>query len=119
MSLIEFLVLLTAATGVFFSVVAAIGVIRMPTALTRLHCTTKAATLGVGFLVLAAAFHFNDGAVALRALAVIAFLVLTAPIAAHAIARTAAHSYDRAPDAELREHAPSEPTAGDAPPPTS
>lgn len=111
MSVIDVLVLLTAATGAFFSFVAAFGVFRMPTALMRLHCSTKAATLGVGFLVLAAALHFNDSAVAMRALAVIAFLLLTAPIAAHAIARTAARSYDRDRDAELDSAAPAESSA--------
>ena len=101
MTLAEILVLFTAAIGIFFSFVASFGMLRMPTAMTRLHCTTKAATLGVGFLVLAAAVHFNDSAVGMRAFAVIAFLLLTAPIAAHAIARTAARSYNRAADADI------------------
>lgn len=75
--------------GTVFTVLAAIGILRMPDLFQRLSTATKAATLGVGSLLLAAAVHFDDLGTTTRALATILFLVLTAPIAAHLIGRAA------------------------------
>lgn len=75
--------------GVLFILLAAIGVARMPDLFTRMHSSTKSATLGVGFIMLGAALHFNDFAIAMRALAVIVFLFSTAPVAAHLLGRAA------------------------------
>ena len=93
---VEITILALCAVGAFFSFVAAFGVLRFPTALARLHCSTKAATLGVGFLMVGAAMFFGDSAVIMRALAIVVFLLLTAPISGHAIARCAVED----PDAE-------------------
>lgn len=75
--------------GTIFTVLAAIGILRMPDLFQRLSTATKAATLGVGSLLLAAAVYFDDLGITTRALATIFFLVLTAPIAAHIIGRAA------------------------------
>jgi multicomponent Na+:H+ antiporter subunit G len=75
--------------GATFMLVAALGVVRMPDLFSRMHSSTKSATLGVGFLMLGAALHFGDIAVAARALAVVVFLFMTAPVAAHMIGRAA------------------------------
>jgi multicomponent Na+:H+ antiporter subunit G len=81
-------VVLTAA-GTFFMLVAAIGVLRMPDLLMRMHAATKAGTVGASLLLLAVAVHFGETGVAIRALATIVFLVLTGPVAAHVIGRAA------------------------------
>lgn len=78
-------VLLLAGAG--FMTIAALGLVRMPDLPTRMHATTKAGALGGGMMVLAVAFHFDDGAVVARALAVVTFIILTAPVAAHIIGR--------------------------------
>ena len=75
--------------GGFFCFVAALGMLRLPDLLTRMHAATKAGTLGVGLLVLAAALHFTEIGMTLRALTVILFVGLTAPVAAHLIGRAA------------------------------
>ncbi|MCG3153661.1 MAG: hypothetical protein DKINENOH_00251 [bacterium] len=75
--------------GAIFTVLAAVGILRMPDLFQRLSTATKAATLGVGSLLLAAAVYFDDLGTTTRALATIFFLVLTAPIAAHIIGRAA------------------------------
>ena len=41
--------------GAFFTLVAAIGVVRLPDILMRMHASTKAGTLGTGFILLAVA----------------------------------------------------------------
>jgi multicomponent Na+:H+ antiporter subunit G len=75
--------------GAAFLLLAAIGIVRMPDLFMRMQAASKASTLGVGFLVLAAGVYFGDLAIMIRVLLVIAFLFLTAPVAAHIIARSA------------------------------
>ena len=74
--------------GAVAILIAAIGILRMPDFYLRLSVTVKAATLGGGLFLLSAAFYFpNEVSVTTKALAIIFFLVLTAPVAAHLIAR--------------------------------
>lgn len=73
--------------GASFMLLAAVGVLRLPDLLTRLHATTKAATLGVALVMMAVALHFGEVAVVARAFGVILFLLMTAPVAAHTIGR--------------------------------
>jgi multicomponent Na+:H+ antiporter subunit G len=73
--------------GAALMLIAAMGLVRMPDLLTRMHATTKAGALGSGLMVLAVAFHFGQTDIVARAVAVVIFIILTAPIAAHAIGR--------------------------------
>ena len=75
--------------GSLFLLLAAIGVLRMPDLLMRIQVATKASTLGVGCMLLAVAVYFHDFAITMRAVLVIAFFLLTAPVAAHMIGRAA------------------------------
>lgn len=75
--------------GALLMVVAAVGVVRMPDLYLRMSATTKAATLGAGFILLGAAIYFNEFGTTTRALATIVFLLITAPVAAHMIGRAA------------------------------
>ena len=75
--------------GALAMLLAALGVLRMPDVFTRMQTTSKAATLGVGCMMLAVAVHFAELAVTIRAVAVVLFTFLTAPIGAHVIGRAA------------------------------
>lgn len=75
--------------GAVFMLVAAIGVLRMPDVYMRMHSSTKSATFGVSFVMAGVALYFWDFAIAVRALAVVVFFFITAPVAAHLIARAA------------------------------
>ncbi|MCW5757138.1 MAG: monovalent cation/H(+) antiporter subunit G [Phycisphaeraceae bacterium] len=75
--------------GGFFSIMAAVGLLRMPDVYTRMQAATKAGTLGVGCMVLAVATHFTRLDVILESILVIGMLFITAPIASHLIARAA------------------------------
>jgi multicomponent Na+:H+ antiporter subunit G len=79
-------------TGSAFMFLASLGLARMPDLFTRLQSTTKAATLGMICMLLAVAVSFADVGVYIRCLLIIAFVFLTAPVAAHAIARAAYHA---------------------------
>lgn len=75
--------------GTFFCLVAAIGVARMPDIYMRLSAASKASTLGTGFILLAVALFFGSTAVTGKIVAIIAFTLLTAPVAAHMLGRAA------------------------------
>lgn len=75
--------------GSGFALISAIGLVRFPDLFTRMHAATKAGTLGVGFLLIAVMIDAGDLGVASRAIAVIVFLLITAPVAAHLIGRAA------------------------------
>ena len=75
--------------GAGFSLLAALGLLRFPDLYTRLHAATKAGPVGAGFVLLAIAVVSVETPVILRALAGIAFLILTSPVAAHLLARAA------------------------------
>lgn len=78
--------------GALFALIAAIGILRMPDFYMRISATTKASTLGASFILGATALHFEDAAVSGKIIAIIAFIVLTTPVAAHMIGRAAHHS---------------------------
>jgi multicomponent Na+:H+ antiporter subunit G len=75
--------------GTVFMLLAGIGILRMPDLFLRMSATTKAATLGVSFFLLALAVYFGDLGITSRAVATIIFVLLTAPVAAHMIGRAA------------------------------
>ncbi len=75
--------------GAAFLLLASVGVVRMPDLFARMHATTKAATLGASFMLTAVAVHAGEMGVAVRALAIIIFMYITAPVVAHMIGRAA------------------------------
>lgn len=77
--------------GVGFTLIGSIGLVRLPDFYTRMHAPTKAGTLGVSAILAAAALTLPGGALAvgLKAGLVIVLLFITAPIAAHMLARAA------------------------------
>ena len=86
----DILSLICLLTGTFFLVVAALGMWRMPDLFTRMSATTKAATVGLGFLLLAVILHFPTNVdVVIRAIAIFLFLLVTGPVSAHMIGRAA------------------------------
>jgi multicomponent Na+:H+ antiporter subunit G len=75
--------------GGVFAFIAALGVLRMPDIMMRIHASTKAGTLGVGFIMAAVAVYFAELGVVSRAIAAIIFMFVSAPVASHLIARAA------------------------------
>lgn len=84
--------------GALFSVTAAIGVIRFPDALSRLHAATKPQILGLMFVVLAIALEDRSWATLLALVPVIVFQMLTAPISAHMVGRAGYRTGNFRPD---------------------
>ena len=76
-------------TGALLCLVAALGVMRLPDLYTRMHAASKAGTLGAGLLFLAIALASGDVGIVTRSIAGIIFFILTAPVSAHLLARSA------------------------------
>lgn len=78
--------------GAAFTMVAAIGLLKLDDPMTRLHAPTKAATVGIGAFLLASMCHayvIADGS--FHELLILAFLFVTAPISANFIAKVNIH----------------------------
>ncbi|MBX3660851.1 MAG: Na+/H+ antiporter subunit G [Burkholderiales bacterium] len=88
-TLLEWLVALMLLVGSFFTLVGAIGLVRLPDFFMRLHAPTKATTLGVGGMLLASiAYSLNHGPT-LHELLITLFLFVTAPVSAGLLAKAA------------------------------
>jgi multicomponent Na+:H+ antiporter subunit G len=75
--------------GSAFVFLSAVGLVRMPDLFSRMQAATKASTLGIGLILLGVAIYFSNLAVTTRAFLVVAFVFMTAPVAAHMIGRAA------------------------------
>jgi multicomponent Na+:H+ antiporter subunit G len=107
--------------GSLFCLVAAVGMLRLPDTLIRMHAATKAGTLGTGCILAAEAVVAGELGITLRAAAVIVFLLLTAPVGAHLIGRAAYHRgihlFHKTWIDELGAHVEKEKGGADQPPP--
>ena len=75
--------------------IAAVGIIRLPDALARQHAATKAATLAVTLFALGLAFVAWDAAWTWRLAVVVTILLITLPLASHALARAGVAELER------------------------
>ncbi|WP_306029928.1 monovalent cation/H(+) antiporter subunit G [Stappia sp. MMSF_3263] len=75
--------------GSIFSLIASIGLLRLKDVYMRMHAGSKAGTLGSGLMLIALAIHAHQIDVITRALAGVVFFLLTAPVAAHLLAKAA------------------------------
>lgn len=75
--------------GAIFILLAGIGLLKMPDFYMRVSISTKAITLGTGLILVSAAIAFQDFSITSRVIAIILFIILTAPVAAHMIGKAA------------------------------
>lgn len=91
--------------GAALLAIAALGVLRLPGALARQHAATKAATFALGTMVVGVGI-LQPSATWLWRLGLLAVVVLvTVPIASHALARAAARDEDEKSRRGGQEHA--------------
>lgn len=97
----DLIIYILLAIGVFFNLLAGIGLLRFPDVYTRLHAGTKCTTFGSIFLVGAVILiglkmwytGATDGSVlAIHSIFALIAILLTNPTGAHAIARAAHRS---------------------------
>lgn len=73
--------------GAFFFFVGTVGLIRLPSAITRVHATTKADTLGLGLIIIGLILIIGFNVTSLKLLLVLIFVWITNPTAAHMITK--------------------------------
>jgi multicomponent Na+:H+ antiporter subunit G len=88
-SLLGWLSVALLAVGLFFTIVAVIGLVRMPDLYTRAHATSKTDTLGTVLTLAGVALAFEAAVPRVKLLLLAAFLLITNPTATHAITRAA------------------------------
>ncbi|MDR9468117.1 Na+/H+ antiporter subunit G [Marinospirillum sp.] len=79
--------------GGVFILIGSIGLIRLPDFYMRLHAPTKATTLGLGSLLMASMLLFtsNNDYFSIHEILITLFLLITAPVSAHMMAKAALH----------------------------
>lgn len=75
--------------GLVFDIFGCIGLMRLPDVYNRLQATTKCVTLGTCGILFGTLIIKGLSATGVKAILCIIFLLLTSPVAAHALARGA------------------------------
>jgi|TARA_B100000470_G_scaffold195439_1_gene164455 multicomponent Na+:H+ antiporter subunit G len=78
--------------GLFFMIVSAVGVIRLPDVFSRSHAVSLTDSLGAFLMLVGLAFHEGLGTNMLKILVVLALLYILNPVIAHATVRAALRS---------------------------
>lgn len=89
MGIVEIISVILISVGFFFTVVATIGVIRLPDFYCRLHASGKCETLGLALAIFGLAIYNGFNLTSLKLLLVILFVVLSFPTGAHIVSRAA------------------------------
>jgi multicomponent Na+:H+ antiporter subunit G len=77
--------------GSFFTLVGALGLVRMPEIFTRMHAASVTDTLGVGLLILGMSLQAGLGLVTLKLFFLLALFFFTGPVVTHALAQACLH----------------------------
>ncbi|MEM7250696.1 MAG: monovalent cation/H(+) antiporter subunit G [Pseudomonadota bacterium] len=77
--------------GSVFTVIGGLGIVRMPDLFTRLHAAGVIDTLGAALILLGLVFFAGFSLVSVKLILVLAFLLITAPVASHALAKAGLH----------------------------
>ncbi len=89
MSVLEWISAVLVVIGAALAAVGALGVVRLPDVFARMHAATKAPTMGLVLVVVAAALRVGDASDLGLLLLVLLLQFLTAPVGAHLIGRAA------------------------------
>ncbi|RUT31029.1 monovalent cation/H(+) antiporter subunit G [Arsenicitalea aurantiaca] len=92
--ILQYVAAILVIIGSLFALLAAIGLLRLPDLLSRMHAGSKAGVVGAGLILIAIALVALDFGVALRAILGVVFLILTTPVSAHLLGRAAAKARD-------------------------
>jgi multicomponent Na+:H+ antiporter subunit G len=110
--MIEIAGIVCIAVGLLFDLLGCIGLVRMPDIYNRLQASTKCVTFGTCSIMFGTFLMVGFNATGVKALLCIVFVVLTAPVSAHALSRAAHKSgiklWDKSVIDKYREDQPNE-----------
>ena len=89
----EWIVSILLLLGGVFILIGSIGLVKLPDFFMRLHGPTKATTLGMASILMAAIVYFvNTGhGLSVKEILITIFLLITAPISAYMLIKSAIH----------------------------
>ncbi|MDT0594981.1 Na+/H+ antiporter subunit G [Glaciecola petra] len=92
--------------GGVFVLVGSIGLLRLQDLYVRLHAPTKATTLGLGGILIGSMIYMyhKQGFLSINELLITLFLVITAPVTAHILAKAAMHNRVKMMDRTRNQH---------------
>ncbi|WP_027852737.1 Na+/H+ antiporter subunit G [Marinobacterium litorale] len=91
--IVELIICVFLLMGGLFVLLGSFGLLKLPDFYTRLHAPTKATTLGLAGLLIGSMIYFfvNEQRLVVHELLITLFLLITAPVSAHMMAKTALH----------------------------
>lgn len=92
---LDVLATLAIAIGLFFLLVGAVGMLRLPDLFSRLHVTGVLDTLAVPMILVGVALHLGPRLVSLKLVLATVFLAVTSPLVGHLLARAALEAGER------------------------
>jgi multicomponent Na+:H+ antiporter subunit G len=90
--MIDILGMVLIGIGLFFDLMGCVGLVRMPDLYNRLQASTKCVTFGTCSILAGVFVMTGFNATGIKAILCIVFVLLTSPVAAHALARAAHRS---------------------------
>ena len=85
----EIIGLICIITGLIFDFFGCLGLLRFPDVYSRLHSSIKCVTLGTSSILFGLFMYKGFTSTGIKALLCIIFLLLTAPVSAHVLSRSA------------------------------
>lgn len=79
-------------SGAFFTVVGALGLVRMPDLYTRMHAASVTDTLGTGLLMIGFMLQAGFTLITLKLFFILALFFFLGPVITHALAQAALHA---------------------------
>lgn len=98
--------------GSAFCLVAAVGLLRLPDVLSRMHAASKPQSFGVLLLCVGLALVLRDGGAAAMLALAASLMLITAPVAAHMMAKAAYRTGQYRKDLVEHEEGTDSPDAG-------
>lgn len=89
MTFLEILCSILVVAGTLFMVIAGVGLLKFPDFYIRNSAVSKASTLGSFLILLGVGIYFNSLVIFLEIIAIIYFILLISPTAAHVISNSA------------------------------
>ncbi len=75
--------------GVAFCLIGMLGVFRFPELYSRVHAASLTDTMGAGLILIGLVFFAGFNQVSIKLILILLFLLMTSPVAAHALVRAA------------------------------
>lgn len=96
--ILEVLAAICFIAGSLLTLVAAIGLVRFPDLLSRMHAATKPQVLGVTLLMTGLALSFHELQVAWKVVLVVLLMMICSPVSAHLVGRAGYRTHKIASD---------------------